>query len=85
MTDQTPPSTDPADYVWIRTTVEYPGGIDEEFNPIPRADWDAMTPKQRESECVEMAVEHQNNVAPCGGSPVDLDQVPDDFRNEVGR
>ncbi|WP_304452864.1 hypothetical protein [Nocardiopsis sp. YSL2] len=33
---------------------------------VDRAQWEAMTPKERDDFRTESAVVHQNNVAPCG-------------------
>lgn len=70
-----------AEYVYIRSTVEHPGGIDEEWCTVPRTEWDAMTQQKRNDLCVEVAVGHQNNVAPCGAQDVsDPEDVPDAVR-----
>lgn len=79
MTDPTPaPATD--DLVWIRSTVEHPGGLDEDYVAVPRAEWAAMTADQRDIFLVNVAVEHQNNVAPCGAQEIDAADVPEEFR-----
>lgn len=56
----------------IRVTVEGPGFFEEQYHALPPGweDWDA---DRRERYCVEVAVELQNEVAPCGGSVVEVD------------
>lgn len=78
MTEQSEESGDLGSWVFIRSTVEHPGGTDEEWTAVPRAEWEAMTPRQQSDAQAEIAVNHQNNVAPCGASPVDdLEEIPD--------
>lgn len=69
------------DMVWIYSLVEHPGGEDEDYISVPHSEWDAMTPGQHEAYLVEVAVIHQNNVAPCGASVVDESEVPDNFKD----
>lgn len=69
------------DMVWIHSSVELPGGEDEDYFPVSRSEWDAMTPGRQETYLVEVAVVHQNNVAPCGASVVDESEVPDNFKD----
>lgn len=68
------------DVVWLYLTVEHPGGLDEDYVCVPRAEWDAMTTDEQNNYAAECAVDHQNNVAPCGGSVVDESEVPEEIR-----
>jgi hypothetical protein len=64
-------------WIYIRSTVEYPGGLDEEWATVDRAEWEAMTEQEREKARTECAVNHQNSVAGCGASEVDdAEEIP---------
>jgi hypothetical protein len=76
MSDTTP------DLIWIRSSVEMGLDIDEEYLSIPRAQWEAMTADEKSDYLAEVAVEHQNNVAPAGASVVDIDEVPDSYLDQ---
>jgi hypothetical protein len=67
--------------VWIRTSVEYPGGYEEDFLSVPRSWWDAMSEEQQRQVTTDAALDHQNNVAPCGGDVVPADQVPEEWKS----
>jgi hypothetical protein len=70
-------------WIYIRSVVEHPGGLDEEWATVDRAEWEAMTDRERERACVEFAVNHQNNVAPCGASEVDdAEEIPGDVLDD---
>jgi hypothetical protein len=64
-------------WIYIRSVVEHPGGLDEEWATVDRAEWEAMTDQERDRVRTEYAVNHQNNVAPCGASEVDdAEEIP---------
>lgn len=65
--------------IWIRSTVECGPEVNEDFINVPRAQWDAMTAAEQSQYLVDVAVDHQNNVAPCGAQVVDPDEVPDSY------
>jgi hypothetical protein len=67
--------------VWIRTMVEC-GYLDEDYTSIPRDEWDAMSESQQNDYVIGLAVGHQNNVAPCHGSIVNSEAVPDEYKEE---
>jgi hypothetical protein len=52
--------------VIIKYWCETVSGCDEGKAEVPRAEWDALTPAEREAYAVDTATTHQNNVAPCG-------------------
>lgn len=56
----------------IRSTVEAGTDLDVEYYTLPET-WDEMTEEQQLSYRTEIAVTHQNNVAPCGASVVEVD------------
>lgn len=58
----------------IRSSVEYPGGTDVEYYPLPEG-WDDWDEAQQDAYCVEAAVTHQTNIAPCGASVENLDDT----------
>jgi hypothetical protein len=70
-------------WIYIRSVVEHPGGLDEEWATVDRAEWEAMTDQERDQARVEFAVNHQNNVAPCGASEVDdAEEIPGDVLDD---
>jgi hypothetical protein len=50
----------------IRLTVEVGRKLYEDIQEIPDEEWNAMTEKERNQRCSEMAVDFQNEKAPCG-------------------
>jgi hypothetical protein len=74
-----------SDYVFIRATVECPGGTEESWIVRPRVEWEALSPKAQERELVELAVEVQNEIAPCGASVEELAEVPDEYTRDPER
>lgn len=55
----------------IRSMVETPFHEDTEFFDLPE-NWDEMTEAAQDNYLAEIAVEHQNNVAPCGARVVEV-------------
>ena len=68
--------------IWIYSTVEYSTDLDEEYCSVDRAEWEAMSPGERDAYLVDVAVNHQNNVAPSGAQVVEESEVPDDWKQE---
>jgi hypothetical protein len=66
--------------VVIITYVEAGSQTDEDRLEVDRDEWDAMTPNERYELCIDAAVTHQNNWAPCGW---DIDDQED--RESVAR
>jgi hypothetical protein len=70
-------------WIYVRSVVEHPGGLDEEWFTYLRAEWEAMTAKEQEKVRTEYVVDHQNNVAPCGASEVDdAEEIPGDVLDD---
>lgn len=55
-----------AEFVEIEVFVEF--GLQEvaDIVEVGRAQWEAMSPGERDDFCVQAAVDLQNNTAPCG-------------------
>lgn len=68
-----------SDVVWVRSIVECGAEVFEDYVDIPRETWDSMTREQQKDYLIETAVDHQNNVAPCGAEVVDESEVPQDY------
>jgi hypothetical protein len=73
------------DYVFIRATVECPGGTEESWTVRHRAEWDSLPPKAQQAELVELAVEAQNEIAPCGAAVEDVAEVPEEYTRDPER
>lgn len=59
----------------IKVTVEGVGSAGTAFFDVPDH-WDSLTPDQQDDEVCQVAVDHRENVASCGGIVV---EVEDDF------
>jgi hypothetical protein len=64
--------------VVIRSNVDLPSGEDIVYYSVSAAEWFAMTEDEQTKFCVDIAVEHQNNIAGCGASVIPWADVPDD-------
>lgn len=65
--------------VIIRSSVEMLyGGEDVVYYSLSVDEWSKMTKHQQDTLCGDIAVEHQNNVAPCAASCVPWSEVRDD-------
>lgn len=71
-----------SDKVWIHSIVEA-SGYSEDYISIDADEWAAMTEKQQDDYRCEVAVTHQNEVAPCGASVVDESEVPEMYRDDL--
>lgn len=68
--------------VWLRATVEQMSEWTE-YIAIPRAEWNAMTPRQRESAVDQFGADVLGDAGGYGVSVVDESEVPDDERRAV--
>lgn len=59
----------------IKVTVEGVGSAGTAYFDLPD-DWDLLTDKEQDNLICEVAVDHRENVASCGGIVVEVD---DDF------
>jgi hypothetical protein len=57
--------------VRIRLHVETQFDFHEDIVEIPDDEWGAMTAKEKEVVCLDMAVDMQNDIAPCGWEILD--------------
>lgn len=56
----------------IRSTVEFSNESHTMYCPTPD-DWDQMTQEQRNEYCDDVAITHQNDIAPCGADVIEAD------------
>jgi hypothetical protein len=59
----------------IRSSVDMIYGTDVVYYSVSAQRWFEMTAEQQDQFCVDIAVEHQNNVAGCGASRVPWSEV----------
>jgi len=65
-------------YIVIRSSVEMLYGDDVIYYSVSADEWSKMTEHERDKFCSNIAVEHQNNVAPCGASCIPWSEVRDE-------
>jgi hypothetical protein len=70
------------DVVWICAHVEAMSETTE-YTPIPRAEWDAMTPEQRDDTIRSIADDAVSNAGGYGVMVVDEDEVPESWRRQA--
>jgi hypothetical protein len=74
-----PSSPAPEPVVWICAHVEQMAETTD-YLAIPRAEWDAMTPAEREQAVDNFGAETMSGAGGYGASVVDEDDVPEDAR-----
>jgi hypothetical protein len=61
----------------IRSSVDMIYGEDVAYYSVSAAEWFGMTGDAQNKFCADIAVEHQNTVAPCGASIIPWSEATD--------
>lgn len=73
-------------FVWIALSVDMPscaGSEVEDYIPVPRTEWEAMTEDEREARIQAEIDEFLANSVNAGGGIVDESKVPSSYRTEA--
>jgi hypothetical protein len=74
-------------HIWIALSVSMPsyaGSDVEDYVPIPRAEWEAMTEDEREARIQEETDAFLANSVDAGGGVVDASEVPAEYLRDAG-
>lgn len=73
-------------YVWIALSVDMPscaGSEVDDYVPIPRAEWEAMTEGERETRVQQEIDDFLANSVNAGGGVVDASEVPAEYLRDA--